>query len=169
MENAKNIVWNIIDRIKGFFNFNIQWPHIPMPHFRIDPSGWQIGDLLQGSIPSLNIDWYAKGGIFTKPTIFPTLNGWAGVGEAGAEAVLPINILKDYVKEAMVEGVKEARVAYKDSANGKANTSMINALLAALKGQEQEINVYIGGKQIASELYEPLMDIMQKKEVVVSA
>lgn len=169
MGRASDAVWGIIENIKGFFNFEIHWPNIPLPHFRIDPSGWQIGDLLQGSVPSLGIDWYAKGGVFTKPTIFPTLNGLAGVGEAGAEAVLPVKVLKDYVKEAMAEGVKEAQISYKDSVSKKSNASMVNALLATLGEKEQEINVYIGGNQIANEIYEPLMNIMKKKEVRVGA
>jgi len=166
---AQDKVHEIIEKIKGFFNFNISWPHIPLPHFSISPAGWSVGDLLQGSIPSLHIDWYAKGGIFTKPTLFPTSNGLAGVGEAGAEAVLPIKLLKDYVKEAMAEGVREAQISYKDSTTGKANAGMVNALLASLNANGQEINVYIGGKQIVSEIYEPLMDIMKKKEVRVGA
>lgn len=166
---AQDKVHEIIEKIKGFFNFNISWPHIPLPHFSISPAGWQVGDLLQGSIPSLHIDWYAKGGIFTKPTLFPTSNGLAGVGEAGAEAVLPIKLLKDYVREAMAEGVREAQISYKDSATSKANAGMVNALLASLNANGQEINVYIGGKQIASEIYDPLMDIMKKKEVRVGA
>lgn len=166
---AQDKVHEIIEKIKGFFNFNIQWPHIPMPHFSVSPDGWQIGDLLQGSIPSLHIDWYAKGGIFTQPTLFPTSSGLAGVGEAGAEAVLPIKLLKDYVREAMAEGVREAQISYKDSATSKANAGMVNALLASLNANGQEINVYIGGKQIASEIYDPLMDIMKKKEVRVGA
>lgn len=169
MNNASNIVSNIINRIKGFFNFNISWPHIPLPHFSISPAGWHVGDLLQGSIPSLSINWYAKGGIFTRPTLFPTSNGLAGVGEAGAEAVLPIKLLKDYVREAMAEGVREAQISYKDSTTGKANAGMVNALLSSLNANGQEINVYIGGKQIASEIYDPLMDIMKKKEVRVGA
>lgn len=37
------------------------------------------------------ISWKAKGAVFTKPTIFPHAN--IGVGEAGAEAVLPITKL----------------------------------------------------------------------------
>ncbi|PHA32941.1 DUF2207 domain-containing protein, partial [Bacillus wiedmannii] len=39
-----------------------------------------------------NIDWRAKGGIFTKPTIFGMNGGnLQGAGEAGREAVLPLN------------------------------------------------------------------------------
>lgn len=83
IETAKNAVKKVIDAIKGFFNFNISWPHIPMPHFGISPSGWQVGDLLKGSIPKLSIDWYAKGGVMTKPVLF-------GGGEAGNEAIMPL-------------------------------------------------------------------------------
>lgn len=88
---AKSAVQNVINAIKGFFNFHISWPHIPLPHFGIKPSGWQIGDLLKGSIPSLAIDWHAAGGIFNKPTLFQSGGGLHGVGEAGPEAVLPLN------------------------------------------------------------------------------
>lgn len=169
INSAKDAVWWAIDRIRSFFNFSISWPHIPLPHFSISPPGWTVGDLLQGSIPSLNIAWYAKGGIFTKPTLFPTTNGFNGVGEAGAEAVLPIETLRGYIVDAMAEGVREAQISYKESSNAKANSGMVNALISAIKDSEKEINVYIGGKQIVSEIYQPLMDTMRKKEVSVGA
>lgn len=83
IETAKNTVGGIIDTIKGFFsNFHIQLPHINLPHFVISPEGWQIGDLLKGSIPSLSIKWYATGGMFNGASII-------GVGEAGTEFVVP--------------------------------------------------------------------------------
>lgn len=83
MNTARDIVKGIIDTIKGFFNFSISWPHIPLPHFSISPAGWQVGDLLKGSIPSLGIEWYATGGVFNGASII-------GVGEAGPEAVVPL-------------------------------------------------------------------------------
>lgn len=102
METAKGIVKGIIDAIKGFFSFSISWPHIPMPHFGISPSGWKIGDLLKGSIPSLSVDWYAKGGILTKPTIFgQNGNSLMVGGEAGKEAVAPLSDLMAYVEAAV--------------------------------------------------------------------
>lgn len=83
IETAQNIIRGIINTIKGFFsNFHIQLPHINLPHFAISPAGWQIGDLLQGSIPSLSIEWYATGGVFNGASII-------GVGEAGTEFVIP--------------------------------------------------------------------------------
>lgn len=109
IESAKNKVKSVIDAIKGFFSFNISWPHIPMPHFGISPQGWKIGDLLKGSIPKLNIDWYAEGGVFESPTLFNYGNGaLGGLGEAGAEAVVPLenntkwmNILAEKLSERM--------------------------------------------------------------------
>ena len=80
IETARNVIGAAIEAIKGFFSFQIAWPNIPMPHFSVAPPGWQIGDLLKGSIPSLGIEWYAKGG-FTRGPI-------AIAGEAGSEAVI---------------------------------------------------------------------------------
>ncbi len=105
MNSARDFIKGIIDTIKGFFSFSISWPKIPLPHFSISPAGWSVGDLLKGKIPSLGIDWYAKGGILTQPTAFG-MNGnnlMVG-GEAGAEAVAPIDTLLGYVETA-VRGV----------------------------------------------------------------
>ena len=90
IEAAKNTVKTVIDAIKGFFNFKFSWPNIPMPHFGITPSGWKVGDLLKGSIPKLSINWYAEGGVFDKPTLFYGNGGLSGLGENGAEAVVPL-------------------------------------------------------------------------------
>ncbi len=87
---AKSAVKSAIDAIKGFFNFKFSWPKIPMPKFSITPSGWKIGDLLKGSIPKLKITWNALGGVFDKPTIFGYGGSLQGIGEAGAEAVVPL-------------------------------------------------------------------------------
>ena len=92
INGAKDLVGNAIDAIKGFFNFQFKWPHIPLPHFRasgsLNPLDWLKGK----GIPSIGIDWYAKGGILTKPTAFG-MNGNSLMvgGEAGKEAVLPLN------------------------------------------------------------------------------
>lgn len=92
IDGAKNLVGNAIDAIKGFFNFKFEWPHIPLPHFHvsgsINPLDWIKGK----GLPSFGIEWYAKGGILTKPTAFG-MNGNSLMvgGEAGKEAVLPLN------------------------------------------------------------------------------
>ena len=90
LNNAKNTVKGVIDAIKGFFNFKFKWPDVPMPHFSVSPSGWKIGDLLKGSIPKLSIKWYAEGGVFDKPTLFGYGGHLGGLGERGAEAIVPL-------------------------------------------------------------------------------
>lgn len=87
INSLKEKVRGIIDKIKGFFSFSVSAPHIPLPHFAISPAGWKLGDLLKGVKPSLSISWYAKGGIVPSTTVL----GGIGLGEAGAEAILPLD------------------------------------------------------------------------------
>lgn len=49
--------------------------------------------------------WNAEGAIFSRPTIFDTRLGPQGVGEAGPEAVAPIDKLQGYVREAVRDTV----------------------------------------------------------------
>ncbi|WP_159720589.1 phage tail tape measure protein [Streptococcus halichoeri] len=91
INGAKDAVSNAINAIKNLFNFQIRWPHIPLPHFRVSGSANPL-DWLKGGIPRISIDWYAKGGILTKPTAFGVNGNSLMVGgEAGKEAVLPLN------------------------------------------------------------------------------
>lgn len=91
INKAKDLVKEALDKIYGFFRDlklpEIKIPKIKLPHFKIK------GDfsLSPPSVPTFSVDWYAKGGIFTRPTIFSTPTGFKGVGEAGPEAVLPLN------------------------------------------------------------------------------
>lgn len=105
MSTAANFVKAIINKIKGFFNFKISWPHIPLPHFNIKPNGWNVGDLLKGKIPSLGIKWYAQAMdnpmILDAPTIFGISNGqMLGAGEAGAEVVAGRDTLMKMINQA---------------------------------------------------------------------
>lgn len=105
MSAAANFVKAIISKIKGFFNFKISWPHIPLPHFNIKPNGWNVGDLLKGKIPSLGIKWYAQAMdnpmILDAPTIFGMSNGqMLGAGEAGAEVVAGRDTLMKMINQA---------------------------------------------------------------------
>lgn len=106
INSARDIVKNAIDKIKGFFNFKFTWPKLKMPHFGISPSGWKIGDLLQGSIPKLSIDWYAKamddGMVLNDPTIFGLSKSGTllGGGEAGSETVVGTESLMNMIQNA---------------------------------------------------------------------
>ncbi len=89
---AKDKISEAIDAIKGFFShLDIKFPEIKMPKL---PKFSIKGEfsLNPPSVPTLGIDWFAKGGIMTRPTAFG-MNGnriMAG-GEAGPEAILPLN------------------------------------------------------------------------------
>ena len=62
-----------------------------LPHFSMSGSF----DAQTGSVPSVNVSWYAKGGVFSSPSV-------VGVGEAGREAVVP---LKPSVLRGIGEGI----------------------------------------------------------------
>lgn len=122
IETAKTTIKKIVDTIKDFFSgMHISFPKIKLPHFKVQPSGWEIGDLLKGSIPKLGIEWYAKA--MDKPYVFtePTVVGARGFGEAGDELVYgKSNLMKDIesavnskrqeeLLEALVEAVVDLR------------------------------------------------------------
>ncbi len=84
---AKNAVKSAIDRIKSFFNFSWSLPKLKMPHISI--SGHF--SLNPPSVPHFSIQWYKRGGVFDKTTLFQYGNGQlGGLGENGAEAVVPL-------------------------------------------------------------------------------
>lgn len=92
INGAKNIVKNTIEAMKRLFDFKWSLPKPKIPHFTVSggKAPWGFGG--EGSLPSIGVEWYAKGGILTKPTAFG-MNGTNLMvgGEAGAEAVLPLN------------------------------------------------------------------------------
>lgn len=99
-EEIKNVVKNALDTVKRFLAGDWPTPKIKTPHFQISPSGWTISDLLKGSIPKLSINWRAKGAILNRPTVVNQSGNTIDVaGEAGPEAVTPIETLKKYVRE----------------------------------------------------------------------
>ena len=74
-----------MEKIKSFFDFDFNLPGV---NFGGGGGGNQFG-------------WYASGGIVTRPTI-------AGVGEAGPEAIIPLDRLNSIIANAadsIVNGV----------------------------------------------------------------
>ena len=107
IQTAKDIIKNMIEKIKSFFPFN-------------------VGKLFKFSLPSITakkgksgslsygVGWvpHASGGIFTRPTLLRS-NGGAGhvVGEAGAEAIIPLSELWSHMNalgDSIVNGVIRA-------------------------------------------------------------
>ena len=86
IETAKGKVKGIIDTIKGYFPFNVGRiiSGLKLPHFKINGKF----SLDPPSVPSIGVSWYKTGGIFDSPSVI-------GVGEAGPEAVVPLDTLWD--------------------------------------------------------------------------
>lgn len=145
-KKVKKILKDAVGWIKDVFDFEWKLPDIKLPHFKIKGSF----SLSPPSVPSLSIDWYAKGGILKSPTIFGR-NGdsFMGGGEAGPEAVLPIALLKTYIREEMQEN----------------NENLVKVFVAALKEIKliAENNIYIGDRKVAETLTEMVMKRVSEK------
>lgn len=89
IDGAKDAVKSAIDKIKDFFNFEWKWPKIKLPHFKVSGSINPVDWFTQG-VPKLSVSWYAHGGVFDKPTLFSYGGTLSGLGENGAEAVVPL-------------------------------------------------------------------------------
>lgn len=99
IEAAKTKVKSVVDSIKGFFsNMKLSLPKIKLPHFKVTGKL----SLDPPSVPKLSIEWYKEGGIMMKPTIFG-MNGssFMAGGEAGPEAIVPIDRLEGYISGAI--------------------------------------------------------------------
>ncbi len=75
----------VVNKIKGFFPIKVGnlLSGLKLPHLSI--SGKL--SLNPPSVPKLSVSWYAQGGIFDGATVL----GGIGVGEAGPEAILPLD------------------------------------------------------------------------------
>jgi phage-related protein len=82
---AKEAILKIIDKIvSAFKNMKIEIPKPKLPSINVGSKSFMDGKV---KVPTFDISWHAKGGIFAGATL---LGGGHGVGEAGSEAVLPI-------------------------------------------------------------------------------
>ena len=86
MQSAKDKIQGVIDKIKGWFPISIGriLSNVKLPHFKISGKF----SLDPPSTPSISVSWYKKGGIFDSPSLI-------GIGEAGPEAVVPLDKLWD--------------------------------------------------------------------------
>ena len=85
-KKAKDTISNLVSTIKRWFPINLGnlFKGIKLPHFEIEWSSFGWGDVTIDYPSGFDINWYKTGGIFNSPSLI-------GVGEAGAEAVVPLD------------------------------------------------------------------------------
>ena len=83
---AKDVIAWVIDVIRSWFPIRLGnlFRGIKLPHFEIEWSTITFGDYEIDYPSGFDIEWYKKGGIFDKASLI-------GVGEAGPEAVVPLD------------------------------------------------------------------------------
>lgn len=126
---AVNIVKSAIAKIKSIINgARLSLPKIKLPHFKL--SGKL--SLNPPSVPHLSVSWYKQGGIFDNPSII-------GVGEAGPEAVLPIEKLQTML----------------DQSTSQMAAAIITAMSAMTSGggRTYQLNVELGGTRVAEQIF----------------
>lgn len=84
IQTARDTLTNIVNQIKSWFPINLgKIFNFKTPHINIGSKTVKVGDK-DVTVPTFDVQWYAKGGIFDQPTL-------AGIGEAGPEAVVPLD------------------------------------------------------------------------------
>lgn len=95
-----------IEFFKGLFTGELEFPHIKVPHIDVDGGEipWGIGGM--GTKPTVSIEWYAKGGIATGASLI-------GVGEAGNEAIVPLqgHYMQPFAKAVAEQSGQDALLA----------------------------------------------------------
>ena len=112
IKKAKETISSTIQKIKEFFPLSLgKLFHFSIPKITVKggKAPWGFGG--KGKKPDFGLSWeeHATGGIFTRPTLLQSRNG-AGhvVGEAGAEAILPLSDLWSHMNalgDSIVNGV----------------------------------------------------------------
>ena len=133
IESARDLVDKAISKIKGFFPINIGkiLDDIKLPHFTVDGGEFPYGVGGKGHMPSFDVDWYARGGIFNSPNVI-------GVGEAGPEAVVP---LSENRLRPLTDAIAEA--------NARNNEQLLNGMykVFTMALESANLSVNISGRE----------------------
>ena len=123
IQTAIDTAKRIIDKVKSWFPIKVGnlLSGLKLPHFKLSGEF----SLKNKTVPHLSVDWYAQGGIFDSPTI-------AGIGEAGAEAVVPLDRFWDELRSSNAR--TDALLAQQN-----------NILIAVLEELEKEKDFKVNG------------------------
>ena len=133
IESARDLVDKAVSKIKGFFPISIGkiLDNIKLPKFTVDGGEFPYGVGGKGYMPSFDVTWNAKGGIFSGPQII-------GVGEAGPEAVVP---LSENRLRPLTDAIAEA--------NARNNEQLLNGMykVFTMALESANLSVNISGRE----------------------
>lgn len=138
INSAWEVVSGVVSKLKKAFDFSWSLPKLKLPHVSVKGGKAPFGIGGKGSLPSFSIEWYKNGGIMTNPTVFgvnPATGNLMAGGEAGPEAILPIDRLQGYISSAIDKTMQ---------------TVNINALVAAVEAlANRPVELNVNGRQFA--------------------
>lgn len=109
MNEAVYHVSNGVTQMRNALNVTLRGPNIQVPHFSMSGAF----NAKTNSVPTVNVAWYAKGAIFTRPTMFAFDGETARIGgETEDEAILPISLLENYIDRAFQRNTPERTKEY---------------------------------------------------------
>lgn len=77
---------NLIDKLKSLMDFDWSLPKLKLPKISIS-GGFSLSPL---RVPTFSISWNKLGGVFENPAVFGFGDSLQGLGEDGAEAIVPL-------------------------------------------------------------------------------
>lgn len=170
--SARDSIKNVIDKIKSYFNTTLKFKGIKLPHIKMswDKSGViaQAAQLLGiPGVPAFSVNWYKTGGIFDDPSII-------GVGEAGAEAVVPLDALWNKLDRFVSDALSQPSGGNAQILTGEqikeivveSATKVAEGLIDAMSNVKVEHTTNLNGKAVAKGLA-PLIDNRLGRQAVL--
>ena len=145
---AKDLVDKAVSKIKKIFPIKLGkiFSGIKLPHFKISGGEipWGIGG--KGKKPSVGIEWYARGGVFDKGARV------AGLGEDGAEAIVPLERNKQWIRAVAKDMKREIAGGGIDGRNGNITSTKTQNFTQIINAPKQpsRIELYRQTKNLLS-------------------
>lgn len=155
ISDAKAKLSSIVKKITGLFPVNFgKILHFSLPKISVSKGSppWGLGG--KGKKPNFSVSWaaHAAGGIFKRPTLLQDGGGGSHlVGEAGAEAILPLDTLWSHMAQMADSIVNGVAMAGAMQAAGAGGGAPIEITLYAFPGgpqlQKFIVDTYDTGKR----------------------
>lgn len=136
MKSAKTAVSDGVKAMKSSMDFTWSLPKLKLPHIKVDGEF----SLDPVEVPTYSISWYKSGGLFNAASVI-------GVGEAGREAVLPLE------DSSAMGAIADAILGnYKNTNANEETNDLLKELLTAVKaGQIIKVDKKVLGETVRDE------------------